>query len=79
MDFLSLAAHKHVATGQTELETIDFLPTRSFSFCRSRLLNPLVTPPVLAYRVREYVSSFFMTTLMVVFPGYDSPWQALEV
>ena len=44
-------------------------PYLGFQLCRPRLLNPLVTPPVFAYKVREYVSSFFLRTLMVVFPG----------
>ena len=54
-------------------------PYLGFQVCGPRLLNPLVTAPVFAHKVREYVSSFFLTTLMVVFPGYDSPWQGLEV
>ena len=56
-----------------------FCPYLGFQLCLPRLLNPLVTPPVFAYKVREYLGSFFRTTLIVVFPGYDSPWQGLEV
>ena len=56
-----------------------FPPYLGFQLCPPLLLNPLVTPPVFAYKVREYVGFFFRTTLMVVVPGYDSPWQGLEV
>ena len=53
-------------------------PYLGLQVCRPCLLNPLVTPPVFAYKVREYLSSFFVATLMVVLLGYDSPSQGLE-
>ena len=53
-------------------------PYLRFQICCPRLLNPLVTPPVFPYKVREYLSSFFLATLIVVLLGYNSPWQGLE-
>ena len=54
-----------------------FPPYLGFQLCRPRLLSPLVTRLVFAYKVRVHFSSFFMITMMVVLAGYDSPWQGL--
>ena len=56
-----------------------FPPYLGFQLCCPRLLSPLVTRLVFAYKVRVHFSSFLMTTMMVVLAGYDSPWHGLEI